>query len=66
MQSMTGYGLFSSKYESSILEFEVKSINSKFLKDLNIKSNLDSIIPEKEIRKLSSRINRKRKSRSRN
>jgi len=48
---MTGYGLFSSKYEGSILEFEVKSINSKFL-DLNIKSNLDSIIPEKEIRKL--------------
>ena len=48
---MTGYGLFSSKYESSILEFEVKSINSKFL-DLNIKSNLDSTIPEKEIRKL--------------
>ena len=36
---MTGYGLFSSKYEGSILEFEVKSINSKFL-DLNIKSNL--------------------------
>ena len=31
MQSMTGYGLFSSKYEGSILEFEVKSINSKFL-----------------------------------
>ena len=48
---MTGYGLFSSRYEGSILEFEVKSINSKFL-DLNIKSNLDSIIPEKEIRKL--------------
>ena len=48
---MTGYGLFSSKYEGFILEFEVKSINSKFL-DLNIKSNLDSIIPEKEIRKL--------------
>tara|TARA_B000000532_G_scaffold113025_1_gene90812 strand:+ start:2147 stop:2995 length:849 start_codon:yes stop_codon:yes gene_type:complete len=48
---MTGYGLFSSKYEGSILEFEVKSINSKFL-DLNIKSNLDSNIPEKEIRKL--------------
>ena len=48
---MTGYGLFSSKYEGSILEFEVKSINSKFL-DLNIKSNLDSIIPEKDIRKL--------------
>lgn len=48
---MTGYGLFSSKYEGSIFEFEVKSINSKFL-DLNIKSNLDSIIPEKEIRKL--------------
>ena len=48
---MTGYGLFSSKHEGSILEFEVKSINSKFL-DLNIKSNLDSIIPEKEIRKL--------------
>ena len=48
---MTGYGLFSSKYEDSILEFEVKSINSKFL-DLNIKSNLDSTIPEKEIRKL--------------
>lgn len=48
---MTGYGLFSSKYEGFILEFEVKSINSKFL-DLNIKSNLDSIIPEKGIRKL--------------
>ncbi len=48
---MTGYGLFSSKYEGFILEFEVKSINSKFL-DLNIKSNLDSTIPEKEIRKL--------------
>ena len=44
-------GFLEEKYEGSILEYEVKSINSKFL-DLNIKSNLDSIIPEKEIRKL--------------
>ncbi len=51
MYSMTGHGLFSSKYKGFIFEFEVKSINSKFL-DLSIKSNLDSIIPEKEIRKL--------------
>tara|TARA_Y100000992_G_C21262933_1_gene492300 strand:- start:175 stop:1023 length:849 start_codon:yes stop_codon:yes gene_type:complete len=48
---MTGYGLVTHQSKDLILEFEIKSINSKFF-DFNFKSNLDSIILEKEIRNL--------------
>ena len=48
---MTGYGLVSYQIKDLILEFEIKSINSKFF-DFNFKSNLDSIMIEKEIRNL--------------
>ena len=51
MHSMTGYGLVSYQIKDLILEFEIKSINSKFF-DFNFKSNLDSIMIEKEIRNL--------------
>ena len=51
MQSMTGYGIVSHQSKDLILEFEIKSINSKFF-DFYFKSNLDSIMLEKEIRNL--------------
>ena len=51
MQSMTGYGIVSHQIKDLILEFEIKSINSKFF-DFYFKSNLDSIMLEKEIRHL--------------
>ncbi len=51
MHSMTGYGLVSHQSKDLILEIEIKTINSKFF-DFIFKSNLDSIMVEKEIRNL--------------
>ncbi|MFL2991747.1 MAG: YicC/YloC family endoribonuclease [Cytophagales bacterium] len=51
MHSMTGYGLISHQSKDLILEIEMKTINSKFF-DFIFKSNLDSIMIEKEIRNL--------------
>ena len=48
---MTGYGLVSHQSKDLILEIEIKTINSKFF-DFIFKSNLDSIMIEKEIRNL--------------
>ena len=48
---MTGYGLVSHQSKDLILEIEIKTINSKFF-DFIFKSNLDSIMVEKEIRNL--------------
>tara|TARA_S200000501_G_scaffold378618_1_gene442281 strand:- start:2422 stop:3279 length:858 start_codon:yes stop_codon:yes gene_type:complete len=51
MYSMTGYGSSSKKFDNKSLDIELKSINSKFF-DLNIKSNFNCFVYEKNIRKL--------------
>ena len=51
MHSMTGYGSSSKKFDNKSLDIELKSVNSKFF-DLNIKSNINCFVFEKNIRKL--------------
>lgn len=48
---MTGYGSSSKKFDNKSLDIELKSVNSKFF-DLNIKSNINCFVFEKNIRKL--------------